>query len=250
MMKPYQFNRTFTVQYRDVDFNERIKISSLLALMGDAAGVSADELGFGASYVKPKGYTFMVANTYLEWDNPVKVGQTLQLKTWPLPPSHAIFNREYVFENEQNTPFIRATSRWCLIDVQNGKIANSKVIENQDYSTYNTQRVIDSIQWKIPAFSPSEGECKFTLTIANSEYDYNMHVNNTRYADYCMNCFTVAELTVLSVKSFAISYVKQCREGDVLRFYRKRLDEKTYLVQGFNEQDETVVQARVVFQED
>ncbi len=248
-MKPYQFNRTFTVQYRDVDFNERIKISSLLALMGDAAGVSADELGFGASYVKPKGYTFMVANTYLEWDKPIKVGQSVQLQTWPLPPSHAIFNREYVFLSDQNVPLVRATSRWCLIDVNNGKIVPSKVIDNQDYSTYNTQKAVENVQWKIPTFLPSEGECKFTLIVANSEYDYNMHVNNTRYADYCLNCFSVAELTKRRIKKFSISYVKQCHEGDVLRFYRKRLDDNAYLVHGFNEQNEIVVQSYVVFEE-
>ena len=248
-MKPYQFNRTFTVQYRDVDFNERIKISSLLALMGDAAGASADELGFGSSYVKPKGYTFMIANTYLECEKPIKVGQTVCLKTWPLPPSRAIFNREYIFLDEQETPLVKATSRWCLVDVENGKIIPSKAIENQDYSTYNTQKVVENVQWKIPAFSLDEGECKFTLTISNSEYDYNMHVNNTRYADYCLNCFSVAQLQAWSIKKFAISYVKQCHEGDVLRFYRKRLDDKSYLVQGVNEQNEIVVQSHVEFQE-
>ncbi len=247
-MKPYQFSRTFTVQYRDVDFNERMKISSLLALMGDAAGASADELGFGTNYVKPKGYTFMIANTHLECEKPIRVGQTVHLKTWPLPPSRAIFNREYIFLDEQETPLVKATSRWCLVDVKNGKIIPSKAIENQDYSTYNTQKVIENVQWKIPAFSPEEGECKFMLTIANSEYDYNMHVNNTRYADYCLNCFSVAHLKAWSIKKFAISYVKQCHERDVLRFYRKRLDENGYLVHGFNAQNEIVVQSHVVFE--
>lgn len=41
------------------------------------------------------------------------------------------------------------------------------------------------------------------MTVANSEYDHNMHVNNTRYADYCFNCFSVAELKEKKLKGFA-----------------------------------------------
>ena len=117
---------------------------------------------------------------------------------------------------------MNASSRWCLIDMHTGKLLQSKYIDNQDYSTYNTDKALQVTAWKIPTFKPEEGELKFTITIANSEYDHNMHVNNTRYADYCMNCFSVEELGQRRVTGFAISYVKQCKEGQTLRFYRKQ----------------------------
>ena len=101
--------------------------------------------------------------------------------------------------------------------------------------------------WKVPNFSIGEGELRFTITIANSEYDHNMHVNNTRYADYCLNCFSIEELTKQRVKSFLISYVKQCKEGQTLRFYRKLQEDGSYLAHGFNEDGDVVVQSRIVF---
>ena len=73
-----------------------------------------------------------------------------------------------------------------------------------------------------------------------------MHVNNTRYADYCLNCFSIAELAEKTISKFSISYVKQCREGDFLRFYKKEPDEGALIV-GVNELDELVVQAELVF---
>ena len=51
----------------------------------------------------------------------------------------------------------------------------------------------------------------------------------------------------MSLKYFAISYVKQCYEGDVLRFYRKEVGGKAYFVQGINDQQEIVVQAEIHF---
>jgi acyl-ACP thioesterase len=74
-----------------------------------------------------------------------------------------------------------------------------------------------------------------------------MHVNNTRYAEYCLNCFSIAELSNRWLKRFSISYVKQCKEGETLRFYRKETDDGSYLAHGFNEKDEIVVQSQIWF---
>ncbi|MBR2903163.1 MAG: hypothetical protein IKC37_00795, partial [Clostridia bacterium] len=140
-----------------------------------------------------------------------------------------------------------ASSRWCLIDFPTGKIQPSKVIEGQDYSTYNTTRAVDVSNWKIPTFALEEGELGFSMTVRNSEYDHNMHVNNTRYADYCFNCFTVDELKERRLTSFSISYVRQCRENDVLRFFKKCVGDEQYLIQGVNEENQIVVQCSVGF---
>ena len=88
----------------------------------------------------------------------------------------------------------------------------------------------------------------YSLTIRISEYEHNMHVNNTRYADYCFNCFTLAELKQLRLRALALSYIRQCRENEVLRFYKKEISPDTYLVQGVNEKDEMVMQASIQFE--
>ncbi len=244
-MKPYEYIEEFKIKYCDVDFKDEMKVSTALSLMEEVACGSADELGFGYEYVKPKGYAFVVSNIYLECKSPIPLGTTVRVKTWPKVPSHVVFGREYQLEDEQGNSLIDATSRWCLIDLQEGKILQSKLIDNQDFSTYNTRELFENVKWKIPAFPVEEGELRFTLHVANSEYDHNMHVNNTRYADYCFNCFSVQELSKTKLKSFMISYVKQCREGETLLFYRKKAEDGKYLVQGLNEGNEIVVQAAI-----
>lgn len=248
-MKKYEHIQRFTVKYCDADFKDELKVSALLAYLEEVACSSADELGFGYAYVKPRGYAFMVSNLCCEFFTPVNLGETITLKTWPTPPTHVVFGREYQVLSEKEEVKINASSRWCLIDMNSGKLLPSKVIDNQDYTTYNTTKLMENICWKIPAFSVGAEPCKFTLTIANSEYDHNMHVNNTRYADYCFNCFSVQELSERKLKKFMISYVKQCKEGEALRFYREKGEDGGYLVQGVNGQNETVVQAYILFGE-
>ena len=247
MEKAYEYQKEFQIKYCEVDFKDELKPSVGLSLMEEVACGSADELGFGYAYIKPKGYAFMVTNICVEYIKPVTLGEVIVAKTWPLVPSFVIFGREYRFTNTQGETLLNASSRWCLIDMNTGKPVRSNVIENQDYSTYNNERTIENPEWKIPDFAISEGDIRFRLTIANSEYDHNMHVNNTRYADYCFNCFSIAELAERKLKRYAINFVKQCREGDELAFARKQLDDKSFLVHGFNAAGEVVVRSHVVF---
>ncbi len=246
-MEIYRHEREFKVKYCEVDFKDELKVSSVLSYMEEVACSSADELGFGYAYVKPRGYAFMVTNLCVEFLSPVPLGERARVRTWPTPPSHVIFGREYQFFSPKGELRLNASSRWCLIDVKTGKLLQSKVIDNQDYTTYNREKALENVQWKIPAFSPEEGELGYVLTVANGDYDHNMHVNNTRYADYCFNCFTVEELASRRLKSFSISYVRQCKEGETLRFYRKLQEDGSYLVHGFKENGELAVQSKIVF---
>ncbi len=246
-MKAYEHIQEFTVKYCEVDFKDELKISTALSYMEEVACSSADELGFGYAYVKPKGYAFMVTNLCAEFLTPVPLGERVTVKTWPNPPSHIIFGREYQILSPAGEVRINASSRWCLIDIKTGKLLPSKILENQDYSTYNEAKVLDGVVWKIPKFDREEGELKYTLTVANGDYDHNMHVNNTRYADYCLNAFSVEELKTRRIKRFSISYIKQCKEGEILSFYRKEEEDGSYLVHGFNEKGELVTQSRIAF---
>ena len=248
-MKPYEYIDKFTIKYCDVNFKDEMKVSTALALMEEVACASADELGFGQAYIRPRGYAFFVSNIYLECLNPIPLGETVLVKTWPSVPSHVVFGREYQFESECGQPLINATSRWCLLDRNTGKLLQSKAVDNQNYATYNTRKLFEDLKWKIPVFPLEKGEFRFMLMIANSEYDHNMHVNNTRYAEYCFNCFSVDELSKKKLKSFQISYVKQCKEGDVLRFYRQNVEKEEYFIQGYNQKEELVIQSRMMFEE-
>ena len=244
-MDRYECKQEIKIQHRDVDFKDEMKPSVVMAWMAEIAGVSADELGLGYSLLKPQGLAFVISNTCIEWEKAVPLYEKVCLKTWPLPPSFAVFRREYLFENMVGEILIKASSRWCLMDMKSGKIVSSKVLQGQDYTTYNTRMVLDDVQWKLPTFSWEGMSPSFSLTIANSEYDHNMHVNNARYADYCLNCFSLAELKTLRIKRFAITYVKQCHEGETLSFYRQDMGDGVYGVQGVNTSGEMVVCAQI-----
>lgn len=246
-MDKYEHIRNLKVGFCDVDFKEELKPSVLLQYFEEAATTSAEELGFGYSFCRRNGYAFFLTEIHVEFARAVKLQENLLVKTWPLKPSFVVFNREYQVCAKDGEPIVSATSRWGLVDLSDGKILPSKTVEGQDYSTYRTDRVLET-SGKIKRFDIEDGRLAYSMTVANSEYDHNMHVNNTRYADYIFNCFSVAELKERKVKSFALSYAKQNREGEILRFFRKD-DQAESLICGVNEQSEIVVRGEIVFVE-
>ena len=249
LMDKYQHLANYKIKYCDVDFKDELKISTLLAYFEEASCSSADELGFGYRYLIKHGYAFIVAGYFCEFRKPILLGDTVTIKTWPTPPTHVVFGREYQVCSSDEKCLAEATSRWCLVDIKNNKVLSSKSLKEQDYSTYNQFRLFPDWRWKLPVFEPNEGELKFRITIANSEYDHNMHVNNTRYADYCLNCFSVEALNSKRIKRFAINYLKQAKEGDTLSFYLRRHTDGSYLVQGFNDKGELTVQSQIDFED-
>ena len=248
-MKPYEYLQNFDVKYYESDFKDEIKISTVLAYLEEVACASADELGFGYSYIRERGYAFVVSGICVEFHRTIAQGEHICVSTWPTPPTHVVFGREYRLCGIHGEVLANASSRWCMLDKNTGKILSSKLLVEQDYSTYNKAKALENVAWKLPAMDKNKAKECFVITIANSEYDHNFHVNNTRYADYCMNVFTIAELAKKCLKRFTICYQKQCYEGETLRFYRFETDKNVYLVCGNNEREETVVQAEIVFTE-
>ncbi len=245
----YEHVKNFTTRSGEVDFKDELKVSSVFAYLEEVACSSAEELGFGYDYIREKGYAFMISGISCVFHKTVGFQKPIKVTTWPTPPSHVIFGREYKIFDEKDELCVEASSRWFLYDQKREKLVHSKAIDNQDYSTYNTEKVLDNVRWKLPFFKKEEGVFGYSIKIANSEYDHNLHVNNTNYADYSLNCFSVAELAVRKLVRFTIAYLKQCKENETLYFYKKDCGNGEYIVQGFNEADEVVSQAQIFFAE-
>lgn len=240
----YSSEQLFHLRYTDADFCDRLKPSSMMSLFLEMAGINADKLGFGYTTLAPQGKAFVISNLYCELEQEILVARPMKFVTWPIKPRLAVFFRDFMGELDGQV-CIRATSRWCLLDSKTGAVLPVSALAGQDYGAYPTEHCVEFRDWKVHPVLPV-GEPAFSIRIANSEYDHNMHVNNTRYADYCFNVFRVEELKRWKLKSFQISFLKQCREGDELRFYREACGESAFTVTGYVNET-PVVSAKIQF---
>ncbi len=216
-MGKYAYTAKFPLRYSDFNFRDELTPASLLCLLQEVAGASADELGFGYQALKEKGLGFIVVGTYCELLRTVRLGETVTVETWPLPPRHVIFERAYRVTDERGEPVALCTSRWCLADMERFTLAlPDRLGEAHTNCPYRAEKSVEVKSWKIPRI---EGEEKLRLRIGNSVTDHYMHTNNARYAEFFLDAFRMEELP--RIKSFLITYEKQVKEGEELSIFRK-----------------------------
>lgn len=245
-MNRYCHRRTYQLRYSDFDFKDELKLSSLLALIQESACLSADELGFGYDALKPLNYGFITVQTSCEFVSSVQIGDELTIETWPLPPRHVIFERDYRVKNQRGEVIANLASRWCLVDLKDFKLLLPEALkEAHEKCPYNPEKTLDVPFWKIPKLSPSDKREIYGMRVGNSRLDHYFHANNTFYADFFLDCFSMEELR--PIKAFQIAYIKQAKEGAELKFYRK--DEGKIAICEAFQGDELISQFRLEFKE-
>ncbi len=214
-MSAYCYRKQFPLRYTDFDFKDELSLTSLLGIIQEAATGSADELGFGYADLKPKNYGFLVVNTYGEIYRRPVFGETLTVETWPLPPRHVFFERDYRVLGGDGQPVAAAASRWCLVDLASFSLLTGEALgEANANCPYNPEKSLSVLTWKVPRLK--EGKEVYRTIARQSLCDHYLHVNNTRYADLFLDCLTMAELEGKTLRSFHIAYSKQAREGSEL----------------------------------
>lgn len=239
----YRHIKVYQLRYTDVDTYDNLKLSSLLSFLEESACLSADELGFGYSALTPKHFGFIVVNWYIKLYKSIKLNDELTVHTWPLKPSRVIFLRDYeLYCGEEKVGV--CTARWCMIDTDKFMPAPVSAFFCENFfDSYNTERSIDFNSWKIPTIS--SGEVAYSKKVTFSDCDHYFHVNNTKYADFMFDVFSVDELSNKSLSSVQITYVKQCKEGEEMVFSKEKID-GCYIVEG-KVGNELRVQMRIEF---
>ncbi len=237
--------KKYELRYSDFDFKDRLKPSALLSLTQESAGASADELGFGYEVLKKRRYGFITVATYCEFRRPIRLGEVLTVETWPLPPRHVIFERDYRVTNAAGEEVAAVASRWCLVDLERFTMLLPEALgEVHARCPYRAEKTVEVESWKIPRIP--NGREVYRRAVKNSDCDHYLHANNARYADFFLDCFSMEELNC-DLAMFRIAYARQAKENATLVFYREDTERGSVLEA--REEDGTLIsQFEVVFQ--
>ena len=242
-MSDYCNTTSYYLPYSFFDFKDELKPSALLDLAQESATASADELGFGYADLKPKGYGFIIVNSYCEFRRPVMLGERVTMQTWPLPPRHVFFERHYrALVEEEEVAAI--ASRWCLVDLQNFSLLPPEAMGEANASCpYRVEKAVQPPAWKIPHVK--DGREVYRMRVGVSHCDHYLHANNTKYADFFFDCFSMVELRARPIRAFQITYGKQAKPGCELSLVREEVQDGAVCEVRSN--GETLTQFRVWF---
>jgi acyl-ACP thioesterase len=197
-----------------VDVAKALRVSAAFDYFQDIAGLHADNLGAGIDYLKEAhGVAWVIMRMRLEIDRLAHLEEPLVIESWPQPPK-VRYDRDYVIKAERGGEVLaRAVSTWILMDLESHDITKGRVFD-YTFDIEETERALDCRLRQLKA--PGELTGVAERVVRYSDVDYNLHVNNVRYIDFIMDCYSLDFHRAHEVCAVEVNYINEIRPDETL----------------------------------
>lgn len=226
MEKSY-YEQTFILKNWQTDIQACWKPSAVLIAMQEAATAHAEQLGGGYDVLGPKNLCWVLMKTRLEMLRYPKCGETIRLVTYPGKTRHAVYPRYFHFETADGAPVGRAATAWGIIRADDRRLAQP---EEAGFTTEEGGDGSENLP-QAKNFRPIEGSVTVTdYSPVYSDFDFNGHVNNTRYVDWLCNLLYGGAPPKSEIAELAVHYHAELRPESSVRLTLTREPEAATLV--------------------
>ena len=210
-MKEYHI-QNFEVTELLSDGFGRLHPAALLYFSQEAAAQHCKELGVDGDRLN--GLFWAVLRYRVEIERMPQVGETVSVKTWPLPTTKVAFPRAAAGYDKDGNVLFRLISLWVLMDSNTRDL----VLPGKSGITVEGSFLGDEIQ--IPAglkVRPTDDQDIRTVT--KQDIDQNRHMNNTRYLDWVYCLLPEEYRKNHELKGFTACYFSEARLYQELNLY-------------------------------
>jgi acyl-ACP thioesterase len=235
------FKNKYHIEFRDVDFTKKLRLSSLFCYFQDIAAEHAENLGFGIDKLMGRyGVTWVLMRIKVDITRIPVWNEEIEIETWPQKPKKIEFERDFIVRDAGGNVLVRAVSTWAIIDTETRDLRKAEVIEVK-YPAIKEERALDCRLGRLKAFGNLE--TAYRKVIGYSDIDMNGHLNNSKYIDFLMDCLTVENHEKFSLKTIEVNYVNEALPGDTITLYKdtSAVGSNLIYIEGVNEKEGKVV---------
>jgi len=240
------YSKAFSIDLRDVDFKNQLKMSSLFQYFQETANLASEKLGLGLeNLVVHFGVTWVLVRMRVDIERLPEWNEEITIQTWPIEPNRFEFDRDFTVLDQRGKTIIRANSTWVIMGMKDRKIRRAESIGNF-YPILTKERAIPEKFRRLKA--SDHLEYAYTKKIGYSDVDINGHLNNTKYIDYIMDCFSVPEHEKYEATSIEVHFSNEALPGEHLLLFKdtSQIGEGKVYIEGQKKGNEqTVFKAEV-----
>ncbi len=171
------FEGTFSVRNTEANRFGQARLETLFDYFQELAGIHADKLGCGCRALLEQKQTWFLMRVKMEVMRTPKLGDSLNLRTWPSGFKRLYAVREGLFYDDEGE-IARLTSYWVLLDLVRMRplrLPESLCVPLPDNSDLPHYFDLDS------KLSVDVHDNPLRMTVPEHFIDINGHTNNTRY---------------------------------------------------------------------
>lgn len=210
---------TFEIPPQFVDFQRRIKLSSLVDLILTASGYNADENGFGLRQLKNLNGTWVLSRLALEMDYFPKQYEKITVETWVQEVHTANTIRNYRLFNEQGEVIGNSTSVWVMINIETRRPMDLRLLKGiEEFATAEDSGI--ERPFKLNAVESEVIDC---FQVKYSDIDINQHVNTVHYLDWMVNTFTLDEHRSHTIHRIDMNFMNEVVYGNEIMVFKEEV---------------------------
>lgn len=228
----YETTIATTLDYQDVDFTGKIRISKLLEQLSYVAHLNSIENRFWYEEMMGK-YGWIILKQRIKFIRPITIKDSYELTTYPGDYSRVRFYRNSIIKVDDEI-VMEQTALWSLIDIANRRvIAPSKL----DLEFPNETKGDILLEFKDVGLDFDFEFCN-KIEIEYSHIDVNRHLNNVRYIEWCLDTIDIDSIAELRITDITMNYFKESCYKEILSVHRCFLDnEYVFLITGSDFKD-------------
>lgn len=230
------------VKYSEMDHNLALKPFSLLNFLQDIASESAENLGFGYSYISKNNLAWFLIKYRMEFNEyPISV-YDLTLKTQPRGYNKLFAYREFeILANDKQLG--KVFSVWTLVDINNRvPVTISSVINGNKYMLPYEKKKDDLSFLKIKPISNISLSKEFEVRY--NDLDVNGHANNGNYIVWAFEPLSLEFKTNHQIKTLDMMFKKEVRYDEKILVQVEIIDEKNtvHIIKNMNGDEICLIQ--------
>jgi medium-chain acyl-[acyl-carrier-protein] hydrolase len=205
---------SFFVGLSDINFNNKLKIKSMLSFLEDAGGIHSNKAGYGLLDIPKKKKSWILLNWKVKFMERPYYAETLRVKTWIRKMDKLYVYRDFEIYNEKKKKVAIATSKWICIDTEKKSIIKIDEDIRKSYTIEN-KKVFDEEIEKLKDFENYKNT--YEIKITRDMIDINKHVHNLNYIDFANQVLPYDVMQ--NAKNVEVMYKKEIKENDIIKCF-------------------------------
>ncbi len=177
------YDLSFPVRYGEIGENGVTTLAALGNWLQEAAGLSADSLGFGESEMLSCNVTWILTRLVLRIDRLPRAGEQVRVHTWPSTVDKLAHRGYEVFDAEGRL-IVSGGSAWTAMELASRTL--TAVPESISKLFPEDPRPCDPFVGRVIPRLKGDSATSCLLRVRRDDLDINGHVNNTRYLSWLM----------------------------------------------------------------
>ena len=202
---------------RDVNLDNKVTNTALLAYLEDAGGVHSNLVGYGLNDIPFIKRSWVLLNWKIEIFKRPKYAEKIIVKTWSRGIDKLYAYRDFEILDDKRNVIGIATSKWVLMDIE--KMSVMKLNEDivKCYTVENRSVFEDGSLKKIKEPEEYSGMTEFAIN--RSLIDVNDHVHNIYFMDIANEVLPMEVYKKSEFNSIRVMYKHEIKLGDVVKVF-------------------------------